>query len=52
MRFASEIRVDPMPVKTALGELSNPLGIAAGYDKTGSHLPSLSRLGRRLPVLS
>ncbi len=45
MRFASKISVDPMPVKTALGELSNPLGMPAGYDKTGTHLHSLARLG-------
>jgi len=45
MRFASRIRVEPMPVTTALGELGNPLGLPAGYDKTGSHLHSLARLG-------
>ncbi|MGH9920365.1 MAG: dihydroorotate dehydrogenase 2 [Nitrososphaerales archaeon] len=45
MRFASRIRAEPMPVNTALGELSNPLGMPAGYDKTGSHLHNLARLG-------
>jgi dihydroorotate dehydrogenase len=45
MRFASRIRVEPIPVTTALGELANPLGLPAGYDKTGSHLHSLERLG-------
>jgi dihydroorotate dehydrogenase len=45
MRFAPKIRVESMPVKTALGELANPLGLAAGYDKTGRHLRSLARLG-------
>src|ERR1700751_4884174 len=45
MRFASRIRAEPMPVKTALGALANPLGLAAGYDKTGNHLKSLARLG-------
>ncbi|MDA4115665.1 MAG: dihydroorotate dehydrogenase 2 [Thaumarchaeota archaeon] len=45
MRFASRIHAEPMPVKTALGELANPLGMPAGYDKTGSHLRSLARLG-------
>jgi len=45
MRFASKISVDPMPIKTALGELANPLGMPAGYDKTGTHLHSLARLG-------
>ncbi|MDV3243840.1 MAG: hypothetical protein LYZ66_01540 [Nitrososphaerales archaeon] len=32
-------------VKTSFGELSNPLGLSAGYDKTGEHLSALSRLG-------
>lgn len=45
MRFASEIHVEPMPLKTALGELANPLGLPAGYDKTGGHLENLARLG-------
>ncbi len=45
MRFASRISVERMPVTTALGELSNPLGLAAGYDKTGRHIDSLARLG-------
>jgi len=45
MRFASKIIAEPTPVKTALGELANPLGLAAGYDKTGGHLQNLARLG-------
>lgn len=45
MRFASRISPEPMPIRTALGELANPLGVAAGYDKSGGHLTSLSRLG-------
>jgi dihydroorotate dehydrogenase len=45
MRFASKISAEPMPVRTALGELANPLGLPAGYDKTGGHLHSLARLG-------
>jgi dihydroorotate dehydrogenase len=45
MRFASRIRVEPVPVTTALGELANPLGAPAGYDKTGGHLHNLARLG-------
>jgi dihydroorotate dehydrogenase len=45
VRFASKVSVEPMPVKTALGELANPLGLAAGYDKSGRHLTSLARLG-------
>jgi len=37
---------DPaLRVKTSFGELSNPLGLAAGFDKTGRHLSALSRLG-------
>ncbi len=45
MRFASKIRVEPIPLKTALGDLANPLGLPAGYDKTGDHLRNLARLG-------
>jgi dihydroorotate dehydrogenase len=45
IRFASRIRAEPMPVATALGELANPLGLPAGYDKTGQHLHNLERLG-------
>jgi dihydroorotate dehydrogenase len=45
MRFASRIRAEPMPVTTAIGELANPLGLPAGYDKTGNHLQNLARLG-------
>jgi dihydroorotate dehydrogenase len=45
MRFAGEVKAEPIPIKTALGELSNPLGLPAGYDKTGSHLGNLARLG-------
>lgn len=45
MRLASKISVEPTPVETALGELANPLGLAGGYDKTGTHLESLARLG-------
>ncbi len=45
MRFSPKTRVEPIPVTTALGELANPLGLPAGYDKTGTHLGSLARLG-------
>jgi dihydroorotate dehydrogenase len=45
MRFASKLRVEPSPVRTALGELANPLGLAAGYDKKGAYLCGLARLG-------
>ena len=45
MRLASKISVQPTPLKTALGELANPLGMPAGYDKTGTHLQNLAKLG-------
>ena len=45
LRFSSKIHAEPMPVKTAMGELANPLGMPAGYDKTGGHLTNLARLG-------
>jgi dihydroorotate dehydrogenase len=45
MRFASRVNAEPMPVETAFGELSNPLGLAAGYDKTGRHINDLARVG-------
>ncbi len=45
LRLASKISVEPMPVMTALGELANPLGLAAGYDKTGKHIREVARLG-------
>lgn len=45
MRFASTVPYEPLPTRTALGELTNPLGLAAGYDKTGAYVRGLSRLG-------
>lgn len=45
IRFAPKTKAPPIPVRTALGDLANPLGLAAGYDKTGRHLRSLARLG-------
>lgn len=45
LRFASKVEAAPSPVETALGKLANPLGLAAGYDKTGTHLETLARLG-------
>lgn len=45
MRFASRVRAEPIPLTTALGDLANPLGLAGGYDKSGTHLRSLARLG-------
>ena len=43
--WASKIKAEPMPTKTAFGELANPLGMPAGYDKSGEHLQNLARLG-------
>lgn len=40
-----EIEDDSLEVRTAFGELRNPVGLAAGYDKTGAHLATLQRLG-------
>ena len=45
MKLASKVSYKPIPTQTALGELANPLGLAAGYDKTGRFLRSLSKLG-------
>lgn len=45
MRFASKVEAEPIPVETSFGELANPLGLAAGYDKTGRHVNNLARLG-------
>jgi dihydroorotate dehydrogenase len=45
LRFASRVTAPPMPLKTSLGELANPIGMAAGYDKTGKHLDDLAKLG-------
>jgi dihydroorotate dehydrogenase len=45
----SPIRVNPcneiFRVKTSFGILDNPIGLAAGYDKSASYLEPLSRLG-------
>ena len=32
-------------VKTKFGEIENPIGLAAGFDKTGEHLATIERLG-------
>ena len=45
MRLAPRIKAEPVLVTTAVGKLANPLGLAAGYDKTGKHLDDLARLG-------
>lgn len=37
---------DPaLRVRTALGTLRNPVGLAAGFDKTGKHVSHLAKLG-------
>jgi dihydroorotate dehydrogenase len=45
MDYGWRTKVAPYPVKTAFGELSNPVGAPAGYDKTGKHLSALAKLG-------
>lgn len=47
LRAAREVRVadDRLRVRTRFGELVNPLGLAAGFDKTGSHVSSLIKMG-------
>lgn len=34
-----------LKVKTKFGELNNPVGLAAGFDKNGSHIKELHKLG-------
>src|SRR6266480_4332401 len=45
MRLAPKTKVEPVLLTVAIGKLANPLGLAAGYDKTGKHLNDLARLG-------
>ncbi len=45
IKFASKVSYKPIPTRTALGDLANPIGLAAGYDKTGRYVRSLSKLG-------
>lgn len=47
MKFLRRVEVesDSLKVKTAIGELRNPVGLAAGFDKTGTHLATLEKLG-------
>lgn len=47
MRLLPSVKVDDpsLRVKTALGDLRNPIGLAAGFDKTAEHLTTLQRLG-------
>lgn len=40
-----EVEDDALKVKTAFGELRNPVGLAAGFDKTGAHLATIQKLG-------
>jgi dihydroorotate dehydrogenase len=40
-----EVEDNTLKVKTAFGELRNPLGLAAGFDKAGAHLGTIQKLG-------
>ncbi|MGH2639543.1 MAG: hypothetical protein ACRDF4_09730, partial [Rhabdochlamydiaceae bacterium] len=47
MRFLRQQRFgdSSLALKTKFGEIKNPIGLAAGFDKTGKHLSTLQRLG-------
>ena len=47
MKFLQEQTVEDasLRVKTAFGEIRNPIGLAGGFDKTGKHLSTLEKLG-------
>jgi dihydroorotate dehydrogenase len=47
MSLLGDLRLDvpSLRVKTSLGELPNPIGLAAGFDKNGTHLSVLEKLG-------
>jgi dihydroorotate dehydrogenase len=47
MRLLGDQRLDlpSLRVKTSFGELRNPIGLAAGFDKDGAHLSVLEKLG-------
>jgi dihydroorotate dehydrogenase len=47
MRLLPSVNIedDSLKVKTSFGILRNPLGLAAGFDKTGEHLSTMERLG-------
>lgn len=47
LRAARPVRVADgrLRVRTRFGELSNPIGLAAGFDKTGAHLTGLAKMG-------
>lgn len=44
-RMGGVVRDDALAVTVAGIELQNPVGLAAGFDKTGRHLDALGRLG-------
>ena len=44
-RIGGVVRDDALAVTLAGVELQNPVGLAAGFDKTGRHLDALGRLG-------
>ncbi|MEP7032953.1 MAG: dihydroorotate dehydrogenase (quinone) [Actinomycetota bacterium] len=44
-RIGGAVRDDALAVTLAGIELQNPVGLAAGFDKTGRHLDALGRLG-------
>ncbi|MCX8203755.1 MAG: dihydroorotate dehydrogenase 2 [Nitrososphaeria archaeon] len=47
LRFARRVEVPDgrLRVRTKFGELANPIGLAAGFDKNGAHLADLEKLG-------
>ncbi len=47
MRLVPAVNIDEasLHVKTKFGVLRNPIGLAAGFDKTGEHLSAIERLG-------
>lgn len=47
MRFLPEKKMGDafLRTKTSFGEIKNPLGLSAGFDKTGKHLETLQKLG-------
>jgi dihydroorotate dehydrogenase len=45
-RFLGQRSSDPsLAVRTTFGEIRNPIGLAAGFDKTGRYLSTLQRMG-------
>ena len=43
--YGMRAKVASRPVTTSFGELGNPVGAPAGYDKTGNHVAALAKLG-------